>query len=381
MSSLTERVKSLAREVGFHAVGITSAEPFLESEEALRERYERGLLEGSGYTPEAISLYTHPRENLPTARSIIALALSYLSDESNGTHRTDGPKRWLAGFARGIDYHAVLQKRLSTLGERIRAECPGRVEIRSYADTGPIADRSVAIRAGLGSRGKNTCVYVGEYKSWVVLAELLTDIELHPDAPAPLDVCGECQECMKACPTGAICSPYTVDMRICLSQVTQSKGFIPHWLREKMGTRIYGCDICQSACPLNRDAKPGNVEAFRASAGLGVHPELLPLLNIGPPEFTKLVGPTTAGWVGRTRFRRNAAIALGNLADPIALSELEISLTDPSPIIRGHSAWAIGRIGNGRAKRLLESALSSETDISVLAEIRLALHLFNAPGT
>lgn len=375
MASLTERVKSLAREIGFHAVGVTSAEPFVESERTLRDRYERGLLEGSGYDPETIHLYTHARDSFPAARSIISVALSYLSGETCGTHGTDVPRGWVARFARGIDYHTALQERLGVLAERIGAEIGGHVEIRSYADTGPIADRSAAIRAGLGSRGKNTCVYIGEYSSWVVLGELLTDTELEPDPPAPLDVCGECDECMKACPTGAICAPYTVDVRICLSYITQSKGFIPHWLREKMGTRIYGCDTCQSACPLNRDARPGDIEAFGPSAGPSAHPELLPLLNISPSEFRERLASTTMGWIRRTRFRRNAAIALGNIGDPMAIPGLIEALSDEEPLVRSHAAWALGKIGTRKAESALERARISETDLRVADEIAEALAL------
>ncbi len=369
--SLTERVKSLAMEVGFHAVGITSAEPFRESEQALRDRYERGLLEGSGYDPSTIRLYTHPRDSLPGARTIVSVALSYLSDE---TRASDGLRGRMARFARGLDYHAVLRNKLTELASRIRAEAGGNAAIRPFADTGTIADRSAAIRAGLGSRGMNTCVYVGEYGSWVVLGELLTDLDLDPDAPAPVDICGECRECMKACPTGAICAPYTLDVRICLSHATQSKGFIPPWLREKMGARIYGCDTCQSACPLNTGAMPGNVEELRPSSSLGSHPELQPLLDIGPSEFKELVGPTTAGWIRRTRFRRNVAVALGNSGDPAAVPGLMRALSDGEPLIRGHAAWALGRIGGRDAAGALEEAGAWEPHSQVSAEIAQALH-------
>lgn len=381
MAGLTERVKSLAMEVGFHAVGITSAEPFAESEQVLRDRYERGLLEGSGYDLDRIRLYTHPRESLLVARSVVSVALSYLSDETDGTHGTDEPRGWLARFARGMDYHTVVQERLAVLAKRIRADVGGHAEIRSYADTGPIADRSAAIRAGLGSRGKNTCIYVGQYKSWVVLGELVTDIELEPDPPAPLDVCGECDECMKACPTGAICAPYTLDVRVCLSRVTQSKESIPPWLREKMGTRLYGCDTCQSACRLNGDAVPGNIGAFGPSAGLGANPELLPLLNMGADEFRRRVGPTAAGWIRRTRFRRNVAIVLGNIGDPSAVPSLIDALSDREPVIRGHAAWALGKIGTADARHALENAVARETDEIVIEEAIQAVSLCKSRET
>lgn len=371
--SLEQDIKSLAYEAGFHAVGTTSAEPFVESAHALRERYGKNLLDGSGYNPNVIREYTTPRETLPTAKSIISVALSYLSDESDTTDQPGEPRGLMSRFSRGLDYHQVIQERLFALAGDIQRKLGRHAEIRSYADTGPLADRSVAIRAGVGSRGKNTCVYAGEYKSWVVLGELLTDIELEPDPPAPLDICGECDLCMKACPTSAICAPYTVDVRICLSQVTQRAGFIPHWLREKMGTRIYGCDTCQSACPLNKDAKPGTVEEFRPSQGLGAHPELLPLLNMTPAGFKERVGPTTAGWIRRTRFRRNVAVALGNTRDPAGVPGLVEALSDPEPVIRGHAAWALGRIGIPDARSALESALSEEADEQVIEEIRSTL--------
>jgi len=373
--SLTEDVKSLAFGAGFHAVGITSAEPFVEAERVLRDRLERGLLEGSGYDPEVIRLYTHPRESLFTARSLISVALSYLSNESDVSDQSDARRLRgrLARFSRGLDYHRVLHERLLVLAGDIRAKLGRRVEIRPFADTGPLVDRSVAIRSGIGSRGKNTCVYVGEYKSWVVLGALLTDIELEPDASAPADICGECTACMKACPTGAICAPYTVDVKLCLSQVTQSKGFIPGEFRDKLGARIYGCDTCQSACPLNRDAKAGNIDEFRPYRGLGSEPELLPLLNMSVGDFKRRVAPTTAGWIGRAKFRRNAAVALGNIGDPLAIPGLTEALSDPEPVIRGHAAWALGRIGTPPARFALEAARSRETDHQAAEEIREAL--------
>ena len=370
---LADDIKSLAFEMGFHAVGITSAEPFLEAERVLRERYERGLLEGSGYNPKDIHLYTHPHETLPTARTIISVALSYLTDDVEEPATGAGPRGWMARFSRGLDYHLVLQERLFALAGYIQVKLCRPAAMLMLADTGPLVDRSAAIRAGVGSRGKNTCVYAGEYASWVVLGELITDLELEPDESAPLEICGECNKCVEACPTGAICEPYVVDVRICLSRVTQSKSFIPHSLREKLGTRIYGCDTCQSACPLNESAKPGNIKDFRPSQGLGKDPELLPLLNISRKEFEARIGPTTAGWIGRATFRRNVAVALGNIGDPAAVPGLVEALSDPEPIIRGHAAWALGRISTSPARLALENALARETDEQVVGEIREAL--------
>lgn len=310
---LKNDVKSRAQEIGFHAVGITGAEPFLDANPALRQ-------------------------TLPTAKTVISVALSYLTDPSDQADPSDTPRGQVARFSQGLDYHSVMHARLA----RLACMIPG--ETRAFCDTGPISDRDVAVRAGIGSRGKNTCVYVREYGSWVVLGELLTDLALEPDEPSDRDVCGECEICMKACPTGAICAPYTVDASRCLSQVTQMKAGIPIPLRARLGARIYGCDTCQSVCPLNKDAKSGNLEEFRPAPGLGESPELLPLLNITSREFEAKIAPTTAGWIRRTRFRRNVAVALGNLRDPAAIPELEKTLSDPDDVIREHAAWALAEI-------------------------------------
>ena len=375
--SLAEDIKSLAYEAGFHAVGITSAEPFMEAEKTLREHLKRGLLEGSRFQyPENIHSHTHPLETMPTAKSIISVALSYLTDDSGqppAASSQQPPRGLLSRYARGRDYHGLVQDRLAALVNSIQSSLGSSADKRSIVDTGPLVDRSVAICAGVGSPGKNTCVYTKEYGSWVVLGELITDIELETDTPAPLEICGKCDECIKACPTGAICSPHAVDQNLCISKVSTLKGFIPHRLREKMGPRIYGCDVCQSVCPLNKKAKPGNIDGFRPSAELGNNPELLPLLNMTQEEFDIRIAPTTAGWIKRTRFRRNVAVVLGNIGDPAAVPGLVEALSDPEPVIRGHAAWALGKIGSSQSRLALENALARETDEQVTEEIRMAL--------
>jgi epoxyqueuosine reductase len=369
--SLTEDIKSLALEAGFHAVGITSAEPFTEAEQILHERLESGILEGSGYTLNKIRVYTNPRESLATARSIISVALSYLTDSQEIPQNLNSPTGWVARFARGLDYHKAVNKRLSILADRIRSKIGRSVQLLPFVDTKPMVDRAAAIRAGIGSRGKNTCVYVGEYRSWVVLGELLTDLELEPDSGGSLDICGDCDACIRACPTRALCAPFVLNVKLCLSHITQADGYVPHWLREKLGTRIYGCDTCQSVCPLNEGAKAGNIEEFMPPNGLGSSPELISLLNISPAEFRERISPTTIGWIRQTRFRRNVAIALGNIGDPAAVPALTEALSDPEPVIRAHAAWALGRIG---AQAPLHKALIYETDENVIYEIRAALY-------
>jgi len=374
-ATLTDDIKNTAIELGFHAVGITTTAPFEEAERILIGRYKSGFLQGSSFNPDSIRIYTHPRLSFAKASSIIAVAISYLTDEALPyADEPAGPSRGiLARFSRGLDYHTALAQSLSALECAVRRIAGKNLEARCWVDTGPLLDRSAAIRAGVGSPGKNTCVYVGKYGSWVVLGELVTDLDLEPDEPASLSICGECEECIKVCPTGAIREPYAVDMRICLSQVTQMKGFIPRWLRSKLGARVYGCDTCQSVCPLNRSAIPGNLDVFRPLPKLGAYLELLSLVNISPSEFKRTVALTTAGWIGRSRFRRNVVVAMGNIGDPAFVPALCEALRDPVPLIRAHAAWSLGRIGTRSARLPLEKALAEETDDRVIEEVRLAL--------
>ncbi|MHB0913827.1 MAG: tRNA epoxyqueuosine(34) reductase QueG [Armatimonadota bacterium] len=313
--SNSEELKSISLEIGFHAVGIAEA------------------------SPELLHGISAP------ARSMVCVALSYLTDSPN--------PGYFARFSLGRDYHAVLRERLAKLAERL----PGEV----YVDTNPMNERALAVRAGLGFRGENGCVYAGEYGSFVVLGELLTEVELEPSAPAE-GGCLRCGACVRACPTGALAAR---DPSRCLSRITQMKGPIPRELREALGCRVYGCDTCQSVCPLNAKARPGNLPEF---AGESPHP--LDLVNISPADFREKIAPTTAGWIRRTRLRRNAAVALGNVGNPRAIPSLTEALSDPEPLVRAHAAWALGCLS---ARSALETALSLETDEAVEAEIRAAL--------
>jgi epoxyqueuosine reductase len=369
--SVTDDVKAAAHKAGFHAVGITTAEPFYEAEKSLKEKWSQGILDGSSYGPESIHFCTHPQESLPGAHSIISVALSYLTE--NPPAPQDGLCGSMARFAWGLDYHKVMQERLSNLSARLQKIGRGKCRMLQSVDTRTFSDRAVAVRAGIGFQGKNTCFHARGWGSWVVLGAIATDLPLDPDPPAKTSLCGDCDRCMKACPAGAITAPGTVDMRLCLSQATQMKGFIPHALREKMGDRIYGCDDCQNACPLNTQARRGGIRELSPSSGLGATPKLLPLLSMTKDEFARKVEPTTAGWIGRIRIKRNAAVALGNSGDSSAVPALISSLKDPSSIVRGHSAWALAKLGGGEAADAVKSALADEADPEAASEMKNSL--------
>lgn len=369
--SLVDIIKTLAMECGFHAVGVTGIQPFPDTHQALTDRLNSGFLQGSSYDAARIELFSDPTRSFPNAKSIISVALSYAT---NDRIPCDGLLRGtLSRFAQGLDYHQAMRSRLSSLSDAIRVLVGSSVEITPVADTGPMVDRAVASRAGSGTVGKNSSIITEDYGSWVVLGELITSLELPPDTSARPDVCGDCDRCIKACPTGALCAPFTIDVKRCVSYLTQSKGLIPAEYRKAMGTNIYGCDACQNACPHNFRAKLGDIDHFRESSGLGSSPELLPLLNLTSSDFRTRVMPTTAGWIRRTRFRRNVAVALGNIGDPQAITPLAQVLSDPQEIMRAHAAWALWCIGGKQSRSYLEHALEVEDSSDVRREIQAAL--------
>lgn len=282
------------------------------------------------------------QETFDWARSVVCVAISYLPPEQDVS---DGePRGLIARLARGADYHAVLREKLTALGERIRAEHPAaRIEI--CVDTSPLPERKLAVLAAIGWRGKNGCVYVEGCGSWVALGEIVTDIPIQSDAePARSnDRCGDCTRCIDACPTKAITAPYEIDCSRCLSAVNQASGSIHSDLRAAMGNRIYGCDICQEVCPQNAGIVPSTPE-FRIEGFPGAHPEIVPLISMTPQNFNATAKDSSIGWIRRTRIRRNAAIAAGNLECDDAIPPLTEMSSDDNLVLRETAQWALGRI-------------------------------------
>lgn len=305
IAHLKERLKVCAKNLGFATVGVAPAVPLEHARQVIEERVAAGLLKDYGFARRGASEFTTPERVLRGARSMIVVALPYRTDDP--VVEDDLPRGRIARFARGRDYHLEVEERLGKLGEWLRGEVPGS-SYRICVDTGPMIDRAAAWLAGIGSYGKNASIITKEAGSWVVLGELITDIEIEPDEPAPMEECGECSICMSACPAGAIIKPFVIDQTRCISHLTQMKGEVPVESRRLMGDRIYGCDVCQEVCPKNS----AHVGKLYAEVGLGARPELTRLLDISEEEFRSVVGPTAVGWIGRKRLLRNAAIALEN---------------------------------------------------------------------
>jgi epoxyqueuosine reductase len=243
-------------------------------------------------------------------------------------------------------------------------------------DTGPVLERELAVRAGLGFVGKNTNLIHPQMGSWLFLGELLLNIELPVMRARPVrGTCGGCTRCLDACPTGALVTPYVLDARRCISYLTiELKGAIPRELRSLIGNRIFGCDICQDVCPWNRrHSRPTLEPAFRPKSDTRA-PHLVDLLSLDAEGFRLRFGDSAIARAKRRGLLRNVAVALGNWGDPVTISALDRALHDCEPLVRGHAAWALGQVQSRRAQSALAQALSSETDLWVREEIAQGLH-------
>lgn len=384
--SLTEDIKAHAAYLGFDLSGVTTADPPRHGD-YYAEWIEQGLAGEMAYLGRQVEKRQDPRKILPNARSLVVVAMNYRCPDPNPssesatedppgrTHRPSSespPRGRIARYARGDDYHDVMKEKLLALLRFVQDRAGRPVEGKVYVDTGPVLEREFAVRAGLGWFGKHTNLIHKRVGSWLLIGEILLDIELDQDSPAA-DHCGTCTLCLEACPTDAIVEPYVVDSRRCISYHTiELKGAIPLEYRAAMGDRVFGCDDCQDVCPWNRRAPETGHPAFVARPW-NEKPDLMEMLGLTPEAFrTRFKGSP----VKRTKRRgllRNAAVALGNTKDPGAVPALADSLGDDEPLVRGHAAWALGNVGGTRALAELERARKTEDDPWVVEEIDRAL--------
>ena len=371
----TFAIKALALELGFDLVGITTAEPFPSLHELLLDRIRRGLMGGlTWFTADRAAVSTDVKQLVPTARSIISLAMSYLGEEAYIPSSPGTPRGRVARYAWGRDYHPLLLEQTARFIEQLCSRYGHTDARKGMVDTARIVDRAVAQRAGVGWYGKNTCILTHSLGSWVLLAEVVTDLDLVPDRPLRT-TCGACSLCMPACPTGALIRPGVMDVGKCISYLTiEERGSVSPDLRVAMGDWIFGCDVCQEVCPVNTKAAAQALPEFRSAQGIGPSPELLPLLSLTQPEFSARFAGTPIKRAKRSGLLRNVCVALGNSGDPVAIPALGAALSgDPAPLVRSHAAWALGRWPTAQARRFLETARREESDAAVLAEVGVAL--------
>ena len=351
---MKESIRQRARELGFDDCRFTSADPpdnALQFQQWIADKKfgEMAWLERNA------DKRVDPQKVLANAKSVICLAVSYgMGDECrvSSVEKSRTPSRHpspatrhgqVARYARYDDYHDVLAERLQSLVRFVDDQGGDGTRSLWYVDTGPLLERDLAQRAGLGFIGKHTNLISRRLGNWIFLAEIITTREFEPD-PAETNHCGKCTRCMTACPTNAIPAPFQLDARRCISYLTiELKGPIPVDLRPAIGNRIYGCDDCLAACPWNRFAREGNLMKTHMRDGLE-QPELLGLLALDEKGFkTRFAGSP----ILRTKRRgllRNVCVALGNVGDTSALPALQKATQDLEPLIAEHAAWAMEQI-------------------------------------
>ncbi|MBA2276863.1 MAG: tRNA epoxyqueuosine(34) reductase QueG [Chloroflexia bacterium] len=371
---LTARVKRLANEHGLSVSAVTSAAPFPEVAEHLTRHVAAGHMDGMPWFTEERARFSCDVRNVhPTARSILSVAISYWPGPTEKPD--DGVARGrISRYAWGADYHKVIKRRLKALHAAIEVELGHTVEARRLVDTARIVERAVAARAGLGWYGKHACLIVPGHGSWVLLGELVLDLDLEPDEPLARD-CGRCTICLDRCPTGAIIAPYTIDAPTCISfQTIENRGVIPREMRPKMGDWVYGCDVCQEVCPYTRAAAEEPDPDLQPRGLDNAYPSLHWLLGMSPKEFGDVYHGTPVPRAKRRGLARNAAIALGNIGTEADIPALAAALTShDEALVRGHAAWALGRIGGATARAALEGQHKREPDAWVVEEITGAL--------
>jgi epoxyqueuosine reductase len=361
LASREETIAAEAAVLGFPLIGCA---PLVAL--SVRRFLDDWLAEGRAgemrYLAERTAERVDPRCAMPWARAVVSLAWPYRPPPPPPDDWRATLRGRIAAYALGADYHDRLGELLRALAVRLTAVFPG-ARFRHYVDTGPVLEREWAMRGGVGWIGKNTLVLHRALGSYFFLAELFTDLELDP-VPLPADHCGGCTRCHAACPTGALGPGYTMDPRRCIAYLTiEHRSAIPVDLRPQIENWIFGCDVCQEACPWNRET---------GAAAETLAPRLLPLLALDADAFRARFRGTAVRRAKRRGLLRNVAVVLGNSGNPDAVPGLSSALADPEPLVRAHAAWALGRLGGPPARDALEAARVREPDPEAAAEMAAA---------
>ncbi|MDH3734832.1 MAG: tRNA epoxyqueuosine(34) reductase QueG [Gemmatimonadota bacterium] len=351
-----ERIRAAALRAGFDQVGFAPAETPTHAE-AYRAWLDRGYHGEMAYMAreDAVRRRIDPAMAVPGARTIIVVSLVYGPDHGRRAGAVEDPpspagarcEGLVARYAHGRDYHDVFEERLDALLAAVREEAPA-ARARRYVDYGPVLERDHAQRAGLGWIGKNTMLIHPTIGSYLMLGELITDLDLQPDEPFLPDRCGSCDRCIEACPTQAILDGRMLDARRCISYLTiELRGPIPREYRRAIGTRVFGCDICQEVCPWNTDAEtpetspfddPPSGRPWRSTDMVSWAQELARLDEQG---FKARYRGTALSRPGRDGLLRNLAVGLGNSGDLTAVSTLEMLAADASELVAEHARWGL----------------------------------------
>jgi len=383
--SITEQIKNIGKENGLDIIKITDAEAFPQAEKSIIGNIEKGYIPRSKYSSgdeislnagkiylNKISERCNPKNILKNARSIISVGQYYLIEEDDHFKNCDQPCGKIAKYDIANFYYEVKEK-LKSVIDFINQKTDGKYKSKNKSCYVSLVEKPIAQRAGVGWYGKNGIIITEDFGSWVVLGEIITELELDKDNPLQND-CGSCRICMDACPTKAIISPYVIDRTKCLQYISERLIDVPLEYREIWGDILYGCTICQDVCPKNKNKKP---KKYLPKYGyIGSRVPLIPLLKMSEEEFKSYFSDNQIAMRPMKAIKRNAVLALGNIGDSIAIPYLiKILQEENQPMVRGHTAWALGKIGSRKSRNALENALKIEDNENVKEEIINALRM------
>ncbi|NMB55957.1 MAG: tRNA epoxyqueuosine(34) reductase QueG [Leptolinea sp.] len=368
-------IQEISRRGGFTLWGVSNVTPL-----SAFDHYRRWITAGFHGTmhfledASGLAKRASPRLFFPAARSILILGARY----SGRIPFADpgGLTGLISAHSRGRDYHQVLRERAACVAEELSRAAGRLVEFLVAVDSSPVLEKPLAVRAGLGWQGRNSLAIHPQEGSFFFLTEIFTSLELEPASQEIPDLCGNCRRCLDACPTACILPDRRIDARRCLAyQTIENRGSIPLELRPLLGRRLFGCDACQSVCPWNQKASEvGVLTEFLPRSLEDVFPDLPVLVHLSGAEFKSRFTGTGLIRARRRGLLRNAAVVLGNTGCEDAVESLSYLLfNEADALIRGHAAWGLGQISSCRARDFLSTALSRETDETVLEEIRLSL--------
>ena len=294
-----------SKELNIDKIGFTDGLPLKNIEEFLENRLQNGLQ--TEFEEKDIKKRIDPRITFPNCKSIIVIGISYNVDFKE--ERSEMLEGIISKSSWGLDYHRVLKDKMDKLILEIKTIQD--FNYKSYVDTGPLVERELAYKAGIGYYGKNCSIINDDYGSFIFIGYIMTDLEIEADDGYLHSKCGECNLCIKACPTVAL-QPYKLNPKKCISYLTQTKDVIPIEYRNKMGRKIYGCDTCQLVCPKNQGVKFSSHDEFIPYITKGKL-DIIELLNMSNKEFKNKYGPMAGSWRGKNVLKRNAIITIGNI--------------------------------------------------------------------
>lgn len=369
--SIKARIREKAAEAGFDTVAFARAHLPESVRAELADYVASGRHGEMAWMADTLERRSHPRAMWPEAVTVVALGMNYGPGGDPLPLLEHGDRGYVTVYARNRDYHDLVKKRLKQLARWMHAEFGEDVKV--FVDTAPLMEKPLAQAAGLGWQGKHTNVVSRAFGSWLFLGEVLTTLDLPPDAEET-DHCGSCTRCLDICPTAALDGPRRIDARKCISYLTiEHKGPIPRELRPLMGNRIYGCDDCLAICPWNRFARPATQPEFLPRIELTA-PRLADLAELDDAGFRALFSGSPIKRIGRDRFVRNVLVALGNSGRPDLAGVAVARLDDASPLVRGAAIWALSRLlPAARVAALAEPRRAAEADSEVRAEWEAAL--------